>query len=308
VVSGARRTGLVLAREGGRFRVATDQGEIVAVLRGKARRDAHDRVVVGDRVLLDEGDADRGIAGIAGVEPRRNLLERRTPRGRGNRPVAANLDRVFVVTAAADPIPVPQLLDRLCAIAEANEIPVALVVNKTELDPVGAEALAARYRLAGYATYLVSARSGDGLERLFAELRGRESLLTGASGVGKSSLLNRLQPGLGLRTREVSERIRRGKNTTVAAAIVPIDGGGWLVDTPGFSEVGLWGIEPRELASCFPEMREPLERCKFADCTHRSEPGCAVTEAVATGRIAGERYQSYLVLLEELRSAPEEWE
>ena len=118
-------------------------------------------------------------------------------------------------------------------------------------------------------------------------------------------LLNRLQPGLGLRTREVSERIRRGRNTTVAAAIVPIDGGGWLVDTPGFSEVGLWGIEPRELASCFPEMREPLERCKFPDCTHRTEPGCAVTEAVAAGRIAGERYRSYQVLLEELRSAPE---
>ena len=307
-MSGAKRTGLVLAREGGRFRVATDEGEIVAVLRGKARRDAHDRVVVGDRVVLDEGDASLGVAGIAGVEPRRNLLERRTPGGRGNRPVAANLDRVFVVTAAADPPPVPQLLDRLCAIAEANEIPVALVVNKTELDPAGAEALAARYRLAAYDTFLVSVKSGEGLERLFLELRGKESLLTGASGVGKSSLLNRMQPGLGLLTREVSERIRRGKNTTVAAVIVPLDGGGWLVDTPGFSEVGLWGIEPRELASCFPEMREPLERCKFPDCTHRTEPGCAVTGAVALGRIAPERYQSYLVLLEELRSAPEEWE
>jgi ribosome biogenesis GTPase / thiamine phosphate phosphatase len=308
MVSPGKRSGLVLAREGGRFRVATDEGEVVAVLRGKARRDAHDRVVVGDRVILDEGDESPGIAGIAGVEPRRNQLERRTPRGRGNRPVAANLDRVFVVTAAADPAPVPQLLDRLCAIAEANEIPVALVVNKADLDPAGGDALAARYRLAGYETYLVSAKSGEGLDRLFAQLRGRESLLTGASGVGKTSLLNRLQPGLGLRTREVSERIRRGKNTTVAAAIVPIDGGGWLVDTPGFSDVGLWGIEPRELASCFPEMREALERCKFPDCTHRTEPGCAVTEKVAAGEIAAERHQSYLVLLEELLSAPKDWE
>src|ERR1044071_3607146 len=273
LVSGS---GLVLAREGGHFRIATPGGEVTAVLRGKARRDVTDRVVVGDRVTLDDG-GDRGIYGITGVEPRRNLLERRTPTGRGNRPVAANLDRVFVVTAAADPPPVPRLLDRLCAIAEANEIPVALVVNKADLDPAGGEALAARYGQAGYETYLVSARSGAGLDRLFAQLRGRESLLTGASGGGKSSLLNRLQPGLGRRTREVSERIRRGKNTTVAAAIVPIDGGGWLVDTPGFSEVGLWGIEPRELASCFPEMREALDRCKFPDCTHRTEPGCAVT-------------------------------
>ena len=121
------RTGLVLAREGGQFRVATERGEVVAVIRGKARRDRHDRIVVGDRVGLEEGD--EGIVGITGVEPRRNLLERRTPLGRGNRPVAANLDRVFVVTAAADPATVPQLMDRLCAIAEANEIPVAVVVN-----------------------------------------------------------------------------------------------------------------------------------------------------------------------------------
>jgi ribosome biogenesis GTPase len=299
------RTGLVLAREGGSFRIATAEGEVAAVLRGKARRSAHDRVVVGDRVSLDDG-GERGIFGITGVEPRRNLLERRTPSGRGNRPVAANLDRVFVVTAAADPPPVPQLIDRLCAIAEANEIPVALVINKIELDP-GA-ALVERYRQAGYEVYLVSTRTGAGLERLFAELRGKESLLTGASGVGKSSLLNRLQPGLTLRTREISERIRRGKNTTVAAVLVPLDGGGWLVDTPGFSEVGLWGIEPRELASCFPEMKSLLEHCKFADCTHRTEPACAVRAAVDSGAIHVERYASYLVLLAELQDSPKEWE
>jgi ribosome biogenesis GTPase / thiamine phosphate phosphatase len=131
LVSGS---GLVLAREGGHFRIAIPGGEVTAVLRGKARRDVTDRVVVGDRVTLDDG-GDRGIYGITGVEPRRNQLERRTPSGRGNRPVAANLDRVFVVTAVADPAPVPQLIDRLCAIAEANEIPVALVLNKIELDP-----------------------------------------------------------------------------------------------------------------------------------------------------------------------------
>ncbi|HEV8600591.1 MAG TPA: ribosome small subunit-dependent GTPase A [Gemmatimonadales bacterium] len=297
--------GLVLAREGGRFRIATERGEVAAVLRGKARRDAYDRVVVGDRVTLDDG-GERGIYGITGVEPRRNLLERRTPLGRGNRPVAANLDRVFVVTAVADPAPVPQLIDRLCAIAEANEIPVAIVLNKIDLDP--GTALAERYLRAGYAVHRISAKSSLGLEPLFAELRGKESLLTGASGVGKSTLLNRLQPGLALRTREISERIRRGKNTTVAAVLVPLDGGGWLVDTPGFSEVGLWGIEPRELARCFPELREPLERCKFADCWHRAEPGCAVREAVARGSIHPERYASYLALLHELQDAPKEWE
>jgi ribosome biogenesis GTPase len=262
-------------------------------------------VVVGDRVTLDDGGA-RGICGITGVEPRRNLLERRTPTGRGNRPVAANLDRVFVVTAVVDPAPVPQLIDRLCAIAEANEIPVALVLNKIDLDP--GTALAERYVRAGYPVYRVSVRAGLGLDPLFAELRGKESLLTGPSGAGKSTLLNRLQPGLALKTREISERIRRGKNTTVAAVLVPLDGGGWLVDTPGFSEVGLWGIEPRELARCFPELREPLERCKFADCWHRTEPGCAVRDGVEQGSIHPERYASYLALLDELQSAPKDWE
>lgn len=301
------RTGLVLAREGGKFRISTELGDVAAVLRGKARRDAYDRVVVGDRVTLDDGGGgERGIYGITGVEPRRNLLERRTPSGRGNRPVAANLDRVYVFTAVADPDPVPQLIDRLCAIAESNEIPVAIVLNKIDLDP--GTALAERYRRAGYEVYPVSTLTGAGLEQLFGEIRGKESLLTGASGVGKSTLLNRLQPGLALRTREISERIGRGKNTTVAAVLVPLEGGGWLVDTPGFSEVGLWGIEPRELASCFPEMRGLLERCKFADCTHRTEPGCAVRGAVDTGGIHPERYASYLAFLEELTSAPKDWE
>ncbi len=299
------RTGLVLAREGGQFRVAVDGGEVVAILRGKAKRSRHDRVVVGDRVTLDDGD-EQGTLGISGVEPRRNLLERRTPSGRGNRPVAANLDRVYVVTSAADPQPIPQLIDRLCAIAEANEIPVALVVNKSELG--SAEKLATRYRHAGYDVFLVSAKTGEGLESLFAELRGKESLLTGASGVGKSTILNRLQPGLALRTGEVSEKNRRGKNTTVAAVLVPLLGGGWLVDTPGFSDVGLWGIEPRELASCFPEMRNLIDRCKFADCTHRDEPACAVREATKSGAVDPERYASYLILLQELRSEPKDWE
>jgi ribosome biogenesis GTPase len=126
--------------------------------------------------------------------------------------------------------------------------------------------------------------------------------------VGKSTILNRLQPGLALRTGAVSEKNRRGKNTTVAAVMVPLSGGGWLVDTPGFSDVGLWGIEPRELASCFPEMRNLIDLCKFADCTHRDEPACAVREATKSGGVDPDRYTSYLILLEELRSEPKDWE
>jgi len=156
--------------------------------------------------------------------------------------------------------------------------------------------------------HATSTKTGEGLAAFSAALAGRISVVTGPSGAGKSSLLNRVQPGLQLRTAEISAKVRRGKNTTVSAVMLPLDAGGYLVDTPGFSEVGLWGIEPGELDSCFPEFRPVLGECRYGDCRHRTEPGCRVREAVEAGQIARDRWESYLVLLEELESAPEEWE
>jgi len=296
--------GTVLERDGSVYRVATADGEIRAVLAGKAKRDTT-RVVVGDRVRL-EPDPEAHLHAIVGVEPRRALLERRVPEGRGSRPVAANIDQVFVVTATVDPAPIPQLIDRLLVVAEANEIPAAVVVNKIELDP-GTQ-LIERCRRAGYEVYPTSVRTGEGIAAFAAALADHISVVTGPSGAGKSSLLNRVQPGLQLRTAEISAKVRRGKNTTVSAVMLPLDAGGYLVDTPGFSEVGLWGIEPGELDSCFPEFRPVLGECRYGDCRHRTEPGCRVREAVEAGQIARDRWESYLVLLEELESAPEEWE
>jgi ribosome biogenesis GTPase len=296
--------GTVLERDGSVYRVATSGGELRAVLTGKAKRDTT-RVVVGDRVRLEPA-ADAGLHAIVGVEPRTALLERRVPEGRGTRPVAANVDQVFVVTATVDPAPIPQLIDRLLVVAEANEIPAAVVVNKVDLDP-GTE-LVERCRRAGYDVYATSTKSGDGIAAFAAALAGRISVVTGPSGAGKSSLLNHVQPGLRLRTAEISAKVRRGKNTTVSAVMLPLDAGGYLVDTPGFSEVGLWGIEPGELDSCFPEFRPVLGECRYGDCRHRTEPGCRVREAVDAGTIARDRWESYLALLEELESAPEEWE
>jgi len=296
--------GTVLERDGSVYRVATSGGELRAVLTGKAKRDTT-RVVVGDRVRLEPA-ADAGLHAIVGVEARTALLERRVPEGRGTRPVAANVDQVFVVTATVDPAPIPQLIDRLLVVAEANEIPAAVVVNKVDLDP-GTE-LVERCRRAGYDVYATSTKSGDGIAAFAAALAGRISVVTGPSGAGKSSLLNHVQPGLRLRTAEISAKVRRGKNTTVSAVMLPLDAGGYLVDTPGFSEVGLWGIEPGELDSCFPEFRPVLGECRYGDCRHRTEPGCRVREAVDAGTIARDRWESYLALLEELESAPEEWE
>ena len=296
--------GTVLERDGAVYRVATAEGEVRAVLRGKAKRDGP-RVVVGDRVRL-EGDPVGELHGIVTVEPRATLLERRVPEGRGTRPIAANIDQVFVVTATADPAPIPQLIDRLLVVAEANGIAASVVANKVDLDP--GEELIARCRQAGYPVYATSVRSGAGLQGLREALAGRISVVAGPSGAGKSSLLNALEPGLKLRTGEISAKVRRGKNTTVGAVMLPLSGGGFLVDTPGFSEVGLWGVDPGELDDCFPEFRAFLGQCRYADCRHRSEPGCRVRAAIEEGVISTDRWQSYLVLLDELESAPAHWE
>ncbi len=296
---------MVLAREGGTYRVATASGEVTGILRGKVKKEDGDRVVVGDIVTLDRADS-HGVAGIVGQEPRKNVLERRSPNARSSRAVAANLDRVLVVTAVTHPAPIPQLIDRLLVIAEANEIPPGVVLSKIDL-ATHADLLR-RFRLAGYPVWPVSIRTGDGVDELADQLRGHVTLLTGPSGVGKSSLLNRIQPGLTLRTSALSTKAQRGKQTTVGAVMVPLAGGGYLVDTPGFSDVGLHGIELREVARCFPEMRPLIDRCKFADCRHLAEPGCAVRTAVDMGQIAPDRYNSYKTLLKELDTAPKHWE
>lgn len=295
--------GTVLERDGAAYRVATGGGELRAVLAGRTKRDAP-RVVVGDRVTLLP-DAAGGLATITDVAPRTSLLERRVPLGRGTRPIAANIDTVFVVTSNCDPAPVPQLIDRLLVVAESNEIAAAVVINKMDLDP--GTTLEQRFRGAGYPVFRTSAKTGEGLEVLRAAMAGRESVVTGPSGAGKSSLLNALHPGLGLRTGELSLRVRRGRNTTVSARMLPFEGG-YLVDTPGFNEVGLWGIEPRELASCFPEFRPFLGQCRFQDCRHLTEPGCRIQAAVADGVIAPDRLESYRMLLAETEAEPEEWE
>lgn len=296
--------GVVLERDGGAYRVRVGGEDRQAVLRGKVKRETP-KVVAGDVVRL-EPEPGGTLLGITGLEPRRSVLERRVPDGRGTRTVAANVDEVFVVTAVTDPEPIPQLLDRLLVLAEADSIPAAVVINKVDLAPP--EALAARFRQAGYRVHLTSAATGAGVTEFADALRGHTAVVTGPSGAGKSSLLNAVQPGLALRTGAISERVRRGRQTTVSARMIPLANGGFLVDTPGFSDVAAWDVVPRELASCFPEFRPFVGECRFGDCLHRQEPGCAVVAAVGRGEVREDRLASYRVLLEELTSQPEEWE
>jgi ribosome biogenesis GTPase len=192
------------------------------------------------------------------------------------------------------------MLDRFLVIAEANGLPAAIVVNKVELDRNVVDMLSRRFRAAGYQVLATSVKLPEGLPALRDLLRGRETVFTGVSGVGKSSLLNALEPGLKLRIGAISEKWRTGKHTTTAAELVPLAVGGYVVDTPGMRELGTWGIAPDELAACFPDFRPLLDQCRFDNCRHKSEPGCAVRAAAAAGLVDPDRLLSYERILEEI--------
>jgi ribosome biogenesis GTPase len=307
-VTAARRArGIVLRGTGGVWQVRTEEGETYpASLRGRLKQGEHEKLAVGDDVTIECGERDDAWS-IVEILPRRSKLARRAPGGGpGERVVAANLDQVVVVFAIAEPEPHVRMLDRFLVIAEANDLASRVVVNKVELAPTETH-LFGEYEKIGYPVHYTSVKRGDGLPELKAALRGRVSALTGPSGVGKSSLLNAMFPGLNLRVGEISRSVMKGRHTTVGADLHPLPEAGYVVDTPGLREVGVWGLDARELDRCFPEMRPLLEQCRFGDCTHRVEPGCAVQEGVEAGAMSRERYESYLKLKQELEEASREF-
>lgn len=295
-------TGVVLARTGATYQVHTDSGAVTAVLRGKLKHRDDSRVVAGDVVNL-ELHAD-GHATIAGVRRRASLLARRAAGARSPRgqPIAANVDQVVVVASARSPEPNLRMLDRFLVVAAANRLPGVVVLNKIDLDldRAALAGLLGRYGPAGYQVLATSVRQPKGLIALRDLLCGRASVLTGQSGVGKSSLLNALDPGLQLRIGEISAKWDTGKHTTRAALLVPLVTGGYVVDTPGLREVGTWGIDPELLAVCFPEFRRFLDRCRFDNCRHLAEPDCAVRQAAAQGAFDADRLVSYQRIYEEI--------
>jgi ribosome biogenesis GTPase len=310
----SERTGIVVEGTGGVWRVRDAMGEThEAALAGRLKQEERGtlKLAVGDHVTIDRDERESGWR-ITAIAPRTGVLARREPGGRhGERILAANVDQVLIVFAFRKPEPHRRMIDRFLVIAEANDLRPHLVLNKADLCETAAEAeaLAAPYRAAGYPVHLTSAKRGDGLETLRRELHGRVTAFTGPSGVGKSSLLNTLHPALDLRTQEISPSVNKGRHTTVGAKLIPLPDGddGYLVDTPGLREVGMWGLPAESLDQCFPEFRPYLGECRFQDCRHDAEPECAVRRALADGAVDAERYESYLKLLGELRAEAPSW-
>lgn len=289
--------GLIVRSQSGFYRVETDAGILVCHLRGRLKQGPRlgDVVAVGDWVAVTRVGAEEGM--IESIEPRKHMLTRLdpTPRGVYQQIIIANLDQLVLVFACAHPSPHLGMLDRFLVIAEKQGLPVLIVANKKDL----ASDQEARdwfdpYRSLGYPLIYVSAAKGIGIDGLRQHLQGRLSVLAGPSGVGKSSLLNLLQPGLGLAVREVSRDSSKGKHTTVVRQLFPLDCGGYVADTPGLKALALWDITTEELDGYFPELRSRVADCQFSDCTHLNEPGCAVLEAVRLGQIHPRRYASYV--------------
>jgi len=309
--------GRVHRSQGGIYLVELDSGQVVeATLRGRLKREGRtgDKVVIGDRV--DVSARSDGTTTIEEVEERRSEVVRRGPGGRRPKVVAANVDRLVVVAAAARPEPTQVVLDRLLVVGESNGLESVVVLNKADLVRETGEAPSAEsgqrrvqrctfqhlselYRTIGYPVFETSVVSGEGIQALGQVLCQGISALVGPSGVGKSSLLNAIEPGLDLRTGELSHRVGRGRQTTVTARLLTLGCGGMVADTPGFSDVGLWGVDQRILETCFPEFQAYRQECRFRGCSHLHEPECQVRGALEGGEIDAARFASYRAMVEE---------
>jgi ribosome biogenesis GTPase len=281
-----------------------DGAWIEGTVRGRLmgpRKALGNTVVVGDRVTIDD---EQGRAVVSAVAPRRNALSRRAA---GEKPaeqvVAANLDQVLLIASLVQPPFRAGLADRVFAQAEHAGIPARLVLTKLDLgDPAEARAILDAYARAGFAGHATSATTGEGHAALGHALLGRRTLCVGHSGVGKSTLLNALVPGLELIEGRVNPKTGKGRHTTTAAWLVRAGEGVEVIDTPGVRSYGLWGIGSRDLEQAYPEFRKFLGTCRFTDCHHDREPGCGIRAAVEAGEIAPRRHASFLALRAELES------
>jgi len=290
-------SGRIVKALSGFYYVQTEDGLLQCRARGKFRKDGLSPLV-GDRVRVEA--AEPGCGYVVEIQPRKNAFIR---------PAVANVDALVLLAAAVNPVTDPFLVDRVAVIAESVNCGVIICINKCDLNP-GDGLFAAFSTNTGYPVLRTSAATGEGVEELKQLLRGRTVAFTGNSGVGKSSLLNRIAPGLSLEVGEVSDRLGRGRHTTRHIELFSAGENSFIADTPGFSSFDLTQMQPikkEQLQHCFPEFRPYLGRCRFDDCMHLREPGCAVRQALAAGEIAPSRCESYEKLFE-ISAQYKDWE
>ena len=294
--------GLVIKNTGSWYGVLTDDGQLLECkvkgnFRIKGIRSTNP-VAVGDRVTVGEGNW------IVDIEDRRNYIIRKSINlSKQSHILAANVDQALLVVTVVNPQTSTTFIDRFLASAEAYRVPVILVFNKTDLLDEDLrryqEALVHLYQTIGYTCLQISATTGSGIDDIRSLLEGKITLLSGNSGVGKSTLINRLVPDANLRTGEISDAHNTGQHTTTFSEMIPLESNGWVIDTPGIKGFGTFDMEPEELTSYFKEIFRFSKDCRFSNCTHTHEPGCAVLKALEDHYIAESRYQSYLSMLED---------
>jgi ribosome biogenesis GTPase / thiamine phosphate phosphatase len=296
-MNNSTQTGRVMRLQSGFYTIENEDGSITCQLRGRLKkgRRTGDIVAVGDMVVYSCLPDGSGV--IEEVLPRKQVFERLAPTARGDyrQIFLANAEQLVLVFACTQPDPSLRMLDRFLVIAEKQEIPPIIVANKVDLIEIEqARAMFSVYPPLGYPVIFTSAETGYGIEALHEVLQNNLSALAGPSGVGKSSLLNTIQPELGLAVNKISASTDKGRHTTVVREMFPLKGGGYVVDLPGLRALALYDIQPEEMDGYFPELRSLVADCQFSDCTHQDEPNCAVTQAVEDGRVSPERYVSYL--------------
>ncbi|MCJ7723650.1 MAG: ribosome small subunit-dependent GTPase A [Anaerolineales bacterium] len=293
------RPGLIVRAQSGFFIAQTDAGLVTCQLRGRLKqgRRTGDIAAVGDRVTISLQSDGTGM--IEEIRPRLHAIVRLDPRPRGvyQQVLLANPDQAIFVFSCAKPEPHMRMLDRFLVIASKQDIPAVIIANKIDLvDLWTARRMFGHYEPLGYQVIYSSAKQGQGLNELRDRLAGKISVLTGPSGVGKSSLLNAIQPGLGLAVSAISATRNKGQHTTNVRQLFPLEVGGYVADTPGWKSLALWDTEPEELDGYFPEIAPLVSKCQYNDCTHLNEPQCAVRAAVDDGKIHPDRYESYIRL------------